>query len=100
MCSSLTIALALPIESDADDLLEFSQSMLAVHEGREILKLKSSPVPLRVNQIQKPCFARTISDLLHFHALPGQRKDDGALHPGHLLSHPELGQEDVDLKLS
>jgi hypothetical protein len=51
MYSSLIITLALQIERDADDLLEFSQSMLAVHESREIFKLKSSPGPLRVNQI-------------------------------------------------
>jgi hypothetical protein len=38
-------------------LLEFSQSMLAVHESLEILKLKSSQGPLGINQIQKPCFA-------------------------------------------
>jgi hypothetical protein len=33
------------------DLLEISQSMLAVHESLEILKLKSSPGPLGIDQV-------------------------------------------------
>ena len=91
-------ALALPIESDADDLLEFSQSILAVHESLEILKLKSSPGSLGINQIQKPSFARTIPDARRFQALLGLWQDGGAIQGGHLVSRPELGQEIVDLK--
>ena len=94
----MTIALALPIESDAYDLLEFSQSMLAVHERLEILKLKSSPGPLGINQIQKPCFARALPDARRFQALLGLWQDGGAVQHGHLVSRSELGQEIVDLK--
>ena len=85
------IALALPIERDADDLLEFSQSMLAVHERLEILELKSSPGPLGIDQIQKPSFARTIPDARRFQALLGLRQDRGAVQRGHLISCPKRG---------
>ena len=60
------ITLALPIECDADNLLQFSQSLLAIHEGFEIFKLKPSPGSLRVNEIEKSCFARTIPDACRF----------------------------------
>ena len=40
--ASFQTELALPIDRNACDLLEFSQPMLSVHEGLEILKLKSS----------------------------------------------------------
>jgi hypothetical protein len=90
--------LALAIEVDPNDLLEFSQSMLSVHEGLEILKLKSSPRPLGFNQIQKPCFARTIPDTRRVQALLGLWQDGGAIQRGHLISGPEPGQEIFDLK--
>jgi hypothetical protein len=98
MCSSLKIELALLIERDAYDLLQFSQSMLAVHECLEILKLKSSPGPLGIDQIQKPSFARTIPGARRLQALLGLWQDGGAIQRGHLVSRPKLGQEVVDLK--
>jgi hypothetical protein len=71
--------LALAIEVDPNDLLEFGQSMLSIHEGLEVLKLKSSPRPLGFNQIEKPCFARTIPDARCFQALLGLWQDGGAV---------------------
>jgi hypothetical protein len=92
------IALALPIERDADDLLEFSQSMLAVHERLEILKLIASPGPLGIDQVQEPCFASPIPDACRFQALLGLWQDSCPVQGSHLVSRSELGQEIVDLK--
>src|SRR4026208_1154467 len=92
------IALALPIERDAYDLLEFRQSILAVHERFEILKLKSSPGPLGIDQIQESSFASPIPGARRLQALLGLWQDGGAIQCGHLVNRPELGQEIVDLK--
>src|SRR5438128_6585909 len=93
MCSSLKIELALLIEGDADDLLQFSQAILAVHERLEILKLKPSPGPLGIDQIQKSAFSSTIPNTRRLQALFGLWQDRGAIQRGHLLSRTKLGQE-------
>src|SRR4029079_12857995 len=100
ICSSLFMMLALAIESNADDLLKFSQSLLAIHEGFEIFKLKSLPGPLRFNEIENPCFAGPIPHTCRLQSLLSLWQDRGAVQRGHLIDRSELGQEVIDLKPS